>query len=301
MFESAGESNRRAFYLSVCSGKGGTGKSTIALLTAARLAESGYRTLIIDGDTGLGDLATMANAEVLHGFESVLDGGTPLKDAVIKLRARLWLLGTSPGSDLPDAGISPLGLRECGEMDSLFDVVVIDTPSSLRPFYLKLIGGSDLALVVTTSRIPSVADSYVQLKAVIGTGSKTELSYIVNLVESEAESEQAKVKFRELVAKFLHRQMTPLAVLARIPGLQQVAEQQALLGLARQQNEVGKAFAKIVNILADKYLKAKGSGESLWRFLDSQGRLKDVATFDDRETVAVERSSGASAPLLVTK
>ncbi|MFH2054754.1 MAG: P-loop NTPase [bacterium] len=291
----------RAFYLGVCSGKGGVGKSTVALLLASRLAEAGCRTLLVDADFGLGDLATLTNVTIKYGFEDLLQGQVSLEEASLRIGPRLWLLGSRPGSYLPPEGINALGLRECSEIDTLFDVAVIDTPASLGEFNLRLLAGSDLALTITTPRIPAVADTYVQLKRLVELRRDLECAFLVNLVESEAEAEQAKSKFRELVAKFLKRQISPLAVLAQTPGLVQASETQALLELTRKPNEISKAFAAIVNLLQDSYLKNKRGRRSLWQRLERSEGLKDVGTFDDKRRVALGPPQNVSTELLVNQ
>lgn len=295
------ESSGRAFYLAVCSGKGGVGKSTISVLIASRLAEAGLRTLLIDADFGLGDLATLTNASVTHGLEDLLQGNGSLEECSQRIGPRLWLLGTKPGSFMPNDAISPLGLKEASEVDTLFDIVVVDTPASLSPLNLSLISSVDLALTVTTPRIPSVADTYVQLKRVLELRSDLDCAFLVNFVESEAEAEQAKTKFRELVAKFLKRQINPIAVLAQTPGLLQAAEAQSLLELTRKANEISKAFAAIANLLSDRYLKTSRSRRSLWQRLGAAEALKDVGTFDDRRRVASGQLQNVPTELLVNQ
>lgn len=291
----------RAFYLGICSGKGGVGKSTVALLIASRLAEAGNRTLLIDGDIGLGDLATLTNVTVTRGLEDLMQGQVSLEEASLRLGPRLWLLGSKPGSHLPLQAVSALGLQECREIDTVFDVVLIDTPASLSEFNLQLLAGCDLTLSITTPRIPAVADTYVQLKRLVELRNDLEGAFLVNLVESEAEAEQAKAKFRELVAKFLKRQIAPLAVLAQTPGLVQAAETQSLLELTRKPNEISKAFARIANLVQDNYLKNKRGRRSLWQRFEKSEALKDVGTFDDRRRVALAPRRTVSTELLVNQ
>ncbi len=102
----------RAFYATVCSGKGGVGKSTIAVLLASRLADAGYRTLLIDADCGLGDLATLTNSIVRRGFESVLAGTATLEEATVKIGPRLWLIGTEAGARLSGQTPELTGLEQ---------------------------------------------------------------------------------------------------------------------------------------------------------------------------------------------
>lgn len=294
-------SEQRAFYVAVCSGKGGVGKSTVSLLLAGRLAEQGHRTLLIDADLGIGDVATLTNARITHGFEQLLTGRVALKEAVVKVGARLWLLGTMPGSYLPGGEVSSLGLKECSEMDTIFDVVVIDTPTSLDPLYVSMIAASDLAVTVTGQGIASVADSYVQLKKIVEHGGKSRHGFIVNRVDRESDGEQVKVKFKELVEKFLGIETDPLLLLPNSPAIVRATENQSLLAVAREPHDVGGLVAGLVNSLELKYLNINRSVSSLWNRLERLELLRSAPAFDDTEMVAFNRSNSVSAGQLLTK
>ena len=294
-------SDQRAYYVAVCSGKGGVGKSTVALLLAGRFAEQGHRTLLIDADLGIGDVATLTNARITHGFEQLLTGRIPLKEAVVKVGARLWLLGTMPGSYLPGGEVSPLGLKECSEMDTIFDVVVIDTPTSLDPLYVGMIASSDLAVTVTGQGIASVADSYVQLKKIIEHGGKVRHGFIVNRIDRESEGEQVKVKFKELIEKFLRIETDSLLLLPNSPAILSATENQSLLAVAREPHDIGRLVAGLVNSLEINYLNTNRSVSSLWNRLERLELLRSTPAFDDTEMVAFNRSNSVIAGQLLTK
>lgn len=301
MLDSPISAEQRAFYIAVCSGKGGVGKSTLAVLLAARFAESGKRTLLIDADFGIGDAATMFNVKVAHGFEEVLSGRATLNEAVLKVGSRLWLLGTAPGICLEADQINLLGLKECAEMSEIFDVVIVDTPSSLAPMYINLIASADLAVTVTTPSISSVADTYVQLKKIVETAGTAAHGLVVNRCQSESEGEQAKTKFAELIRKFLGCDTAPLAVFSESSELRQAAEQQSLHAVAREAGALGTSVAQLVNLLKDNYLNKVKGAPTLWNRLERLELLRSKPTFDDRKMVAFGRSNGATTGLLLTR
>src|SRR5512135_1637254 len=62
------------YVLTVTSGKGGVGKSTIALNMAIALADLGKRVLLLDADANLGGLDVMLGVSPRHRLGSVLRG-----------------------------------------------------------------------------------------------------------------------------------------------------------------------------------------------------------------------------------
>jgi flagellar biosynthesis protein FlhG len=281
MSTKAPRQSTRAWYATVCSGKGGVGKSTIAVLLAAKLADAGHRTLLIDADSGLGDLATLTNAVVRRGFEAVLTGTATLEEATVKIGPRLWLIGTEAGSRLGDQAPVLNGLKNCEQIDALFDVVIIDTPSSLEPLVLNLIALSDLSISVTTPRIPAIADSYIQIKQASEYSPLGAAAFIVNKADSEIEGDQSAVKFAELVEKFLARTILALGYLEFNPLIEKLAESQALAALPNELNGAVKKLDRMVKTLQERHIGKARRESSLWQRLEDVMALKSVAGFDD--------------------
>lgn len=275
----------RAFYATVCSGKGGVGKSTIAVLLASRLADAGYRTLLVDADCGLGDLATLTNSIVRRGFEAVLVGEATLEEATVKIGPRLWLIGTEAGARLSGQTPELTGLSSCAQIDTLFDVVIIDTPSSLDPLILNLIALCDLSISVTTPHIPAIADSYIQIKQASEVSDRGSAAFIVNKADSEIEGDQSTAKFSELVEKFLTRTMLALGYLEFNPLVQKYSESQSLTTIPTELDGAVKKLDRMVKTLREQHIDKARRGASLWERLGEAMTLKRVVGFDDTQVM----------------
>jgi flagellar biosynthesis protein FlhG len=285
MSEALNRASSRATYVAVCSGKGGVGKSTSSVLLASRLAESGLRTLLIDADFGIGDIATMTNAIPAQGIESLLTGQCALTDASLKIGARLWIMPTISGSSLDITQLSEPGLTSCEEMNNIFDVVMIDTPSTLNPLILQLIAGCDLSITISTSRIPAIADSYIQLKQILSLETRTKHAFIINRVESMTEGEQTIAKFGELVEKFINYSISSLGIFENDPRIEKAVENQSLLAFTRQPSGVVQKADRIIKTLSEKYIERNSNRRSVWNHLKESILLKNVGSFDDRKVV----------------
>jgi flagellar biosynthesis protein FlhG len=277
---------RRAMVITVCSGKGGVGKSTLAIFIASRLAAAGRKTLLVDADFGIGDISTMTNLTPLAGFEQILSGEATLEEAILRHGPRLSVVGTIPGAQFDSNMITEQGLTNCRQIDEHYDVPVLDTPSTIDQLNLNLIGGSDLAISIVTSRIPSIADSYVQLKRISQMGGKTATGFIVNQVESEIEGDQTISKFTELVDHFLGYSIPAFGIIEMDSRIMKATEGQALLELTRQPGGFGRRAERMIKILLDRHIEPSPRNCSIWEHLEKMILLKNEMVFDDTKVLA---------------
>jgi flagellar biosynthesis protein FlhG len=69
--------------ISITGGKGGVGKTSIALKTACELARAGYRTLLIDCDSNLSNTAIKLGLPIDNKFERLLSAASSFEECLI--------------------------------------------------------------------------------------------------------------------------------------------------------------------------------------------------------------------------
>lgn len=146
--------------ITVASGKGGVGKTTLTANLGVSLSTYGERTVVLDADIA------MANLELILGMEGksvtlheVLSGEASIEDAIYE--------GPS-GVRVVPAGISLEGLRKV-KMDRLedalsrliedTDILLIDAPAGLEKDALAALAAADELILVTTPEVPSISDA----------------------------------------------------------------------------------------------------------------------------------------------
>ena len=147
--------------ITVTSGKGGTGKTSITGAVAASLSLMDRTVLCIDMDIGLRnlDISLGLNDRALMDFSDVALGRCPLARAVVPhpTLKGLFLL-TSPMS-LP-ASLTPEKIRALLDTArSMYDYILIDSPAGLGAGFRLAICGADRAVVVATNDASSLRDA----------------------------------------------------------------------------------------------------------------------------------------------
>ena len=120
---------RQASIYCISSGKGGVGKTTCSVNIGTALAQKGVKTLIIDGDLGLGNVDVALGLQVSHTIRETVELGLDINSVLLPVIDNLTVLPASSG--VPEmAGISQeeqLFLTSTLEtIIHKYDVVLID-------------------------------------------------------------------------------------------------------------------------------------------------------------------------------
>lgn len=194
----------------VTSGKGGVGKSCIALNVAIALARRGRRTLLIDADFGLGSSALLTGHAVEYSLEDVLLGNSTASEAAISGPNGLQLLAASSTGD--NAGWQlGMGVEEVradlSEYEARFERIVVDTGAGLAAKTVDSAVAADRVLLVATPEPAAIADAYATMKALLSRRIELQVHLLVNMAESRREADDLQEKFAELATRFLGAQI----------------------------------------------------------------------------------------------
>ena len=200
--------------ISVISGKGGVGKSTVALnLSAALAGKYGARVALVDLNLSTPHIAAMAGiGPSSKTLEDVLCGKAALSSALHVHESGAEILPSS----ISPRKLTPGDLGQIGpvlrRLKSSFDYVILDSSPGLgKESMLAMRYGDDL-LYVSTPTVPSLMDVMRCKKAVSNLG-KNHLGLILNMVAAgEAQLSAAQAS-----------SMCDLAVLESIPHDKSVA------------------------------------------------------------------------------
>lgn len=208
---------RLAKATAIVSGKGGVGKSNIAVNLAVALSSMGRRVVLFDADLG------MANADVLCGLtpeatlEDVLRGRASLKDVLIPGPGGFRLV---PGSSGVAAMANLDGLQrrrvlaQLSALDRVADHLIIDMGAGISSAVTTFAASAHRTLVVTTPEPTSITDGYGAIKTLLARGSTAKIELLVNMARSQEEGEVVYRRVERVVQQFLK---VPLAMGGSIP------------------------------------------------------------------------------------
>jgi len=148
--------------ITVTSGKGGVGKTTVTANLGVALAQHGQRVTVVDADIGLRNLDVVMGLEnrIVYDLVDVVEGVCRLRQALIRDRRvnELYLLPAAQTRD--KTAVSPADMiKLCEQMRREFDYILIDSPAGIEQGFQNAIAGSDQVVVVTTPEVSAVRDA----------------------------------------------------------------------------------------------------------------------------------------------
>ncbi|SKB90495.1 flagellar biosynthesis protein FlhG [Lachnospiraceae bacterium] len=244
--------------ITVTSGKGGVGKSNVAINLACQFRSRGKRVIIFDADFGLANIEVMFGAVPKHSLADLIYQGMEIREVITWGPMGIGFI--SGGSGI--VGMNNLGkdnldylVRNISQLDSLADVIIIDTAAGISDAVIEFLVASNEILLVTTPEPTSITDSYSLLKALNSNPAfqKDEalIKVIANKVENEEEGRQLYNKLRVVVQRYLKLNMEYLGYVPYDNALLKAVMQQSPVSLSSPQAKVARAFEDVADTLMD--------------------------------------------------
>lgn len=243
--------------ITITSGKGGVGKSNIAVNLAIQMRKLGKRVLIFDADFGLANVEVMFGAIPQYNLSDLMYRGKGIQDIITEGPLGIGFISGGAGI----TGMNNLSkeqiiyfVRCLGELDELADVILIDTGAGISDSVLEFVMASPEVLLVTTPEPSSLTDSYSLLKTLYRNPnfvkSDTTINVISNKVTSVAEGQNVYDKLNSVVEKFLEGKVEYMGMIPQDMALEKSVRQQKTVSLNAPSSSSSKAFEVMaLNIL----------------------------------------------------
>jgi len=148
--------------ITITSGKGGVGKTTISANLAAALAMQGHKVVAMDADIGLRNLDVVMGLEnrIVYDLVDVIEGRCRLRQAMIKdkRQAELYLIPAAQTRDKMAVSPSDMVLV-CDQLRQEMDYIIIDSPAGIERGFRNAIAPADQVIIVTNPEVSAVRDA----------------------------------------------------------------------------------------------------------------------------------------------
>lgn len=194
--------------LAVTSGKGGVGKTNVAINLGLALVSRGKRVLLFDADLGLANVDILFGLSAPHTLFDVVDGGKTVHEILVEVQKGLKVLPSSSGilkmERLSHAALNNLS-RQLASLSDEFDVLLLDTGAGLTESVLFFATSAQEVLIVTTPDPTAITDAYAMVKVLESKKPGASISILVNFVTGQREGREVFDRLAQVTQRFLGR------------------------------------------------------------------------------------------------
>lgn len=258
--------------LSITSGKGGVGKSTITSNVAVSLANQGKKVLILDGDLGMGNIDIMFGVRSTKTILDVLNGDCDISEIIHEVHPNISLIPGGSGlmelQTLTDVQKRNL-LDQVATLDLRPDYMIVDTAPGIGDNVLYLNTAVNEINIVLTPDPSSMADSYALIKVLNKYHKETRFSIICNQVKDDKEGLALFKRISDVASKFLFVSLDYKGFIPADLILNRATRSQQLIVQTAPQSPSARAISAISEKLSsiEQLDKSKGGIQFFWEQL----------------------------------
>ena len=242
------------------SGKGGTGKTLIAVSLAHALAHEGERILLCDADLGLSNAAVHLGLDDGGNLPSVMRGECTVADAIVPV-----LGGSSKrgGFDLLSAPAGSGAFANSGKEDARrllialsaadgYDRILLDLGAGVDGTTMMFAAAADETILVMTPDPSALTDAYAFTKLLHRADSSRLPLVLVNVALNETEAQKSFDAVSATGRAFLKCELTYLGGIPHDPKANEAVRRQCHLLTLYPQAAASRAIETVARALHDQ-------------------------------------------------
>ncbi len=254
--------------IAVTSGKGGVGKTNVAVNLSLQLCRQGYRVGLLDADLGLANVDVALGISPRHTLQHVLFQGVPLSEAVMKGPLGLMVIpGASGSREMADLNQDLLInlISDWKNFTADLDFLLVDTAAGISSSVTTFIHTCDEVIVVCTPDPFSITDAYSMIK-IIGQSS---LYLVINRSHDRKKSRSVAERMIRTTREYLDIELECLGTIPEDPRVSRAINRRSPLVLEYPNSGASRALGEISeSLLKDKEeTEDKNSGGFIYRLI----------------------------------
>ncbi len=256
--DSKTDHERVAKVITVTSGKGGVGKTSLSVNLAIQLGRLGKRVVVFDADFGLANIEIMLGIRPKYNLADLMYRGKSIENIITYGPENIGFISGGSGinelANLTRDQVFSM-IHRLEELDRIADVIIVDTGAGISDTVLEFVAASEEVLLVATPEPTSITDAYALLKTLNKKASyrpeKTVVKMVANQVRGEREAAELFEKLGVVVGKFLDVEVDFLGSVPYNKNMQRAVMRQAPVSISDPESDSARAVKNIAGCLED--------------------------------------------------
>lgn len=193
--------------ITVLSGKGGVGKSNIAVNVALALARTGEKVAVLDADLGLASIDVLFGVLPKYNLAHVLNGEKELSEILFRVGENVSIIPGGAGlqelADL-DEQRQQWMISRLAFLEQEIDLLILDASAGIHKNVMSFALASDISVLITTPEPTAIRDAYSVLKYLCQiTDGDAETGLVVNMAADSTEGAKVAERIMTAAEQFL--------------------------------------------------------------------------------------------------
>ena len=262
--EGKGKNSESSNIISICSGKGGTGKTFFAANFAYQLSLMGKKILLVDLDLNFSNLNILLNETSTSAISNFFEQSKSLEEIIFNFSSNLHLIfGDSGRIDYPRVSIEILDYLffAFNKIHKNYDYIILDSSSGADSITLHQMMRSNHNIIVASPEPTAVMDAYVILKLLLESGTEAKKYVVINKCSSNEDGDSAYGNLSMAARHFMNETIELLGYIS-FDSLahKSIISQELLLNYepesaaAKNILEISKRFCKYVHLANNNHV-----------------------------------------------
>lgn len=200
--------NHKTRIIAITSGKGGVGKTNVAVNMAIAYAQIGKKVILIDGDLGMANVNVLLNIVPQYNLMQVINHQKTMSEIIQNTEFGIkFIAGANGFSKIANLSKEELDYfaKEFASLSNA-DIIIIDTGAGIANNVLQFVAAADEVYVVTTPEPTAITDAYGIIKIITTelVDRQINLKLLVNRVHSADEGKRISDRIITIVGQFLN-------------------------------------------------------------------------------------------------
>ena len=267
-----GNSGSKARVISITSGKGGVGKTSIVANLGYAFTKMGKKVLILDADLGLGNLDVLLGLAPKYNLSHVIMGERTIEEILVEGPGQMKILPASSGIQELTQLTRDQKIQIFTQLDGLIDsvdILFIDTAAGISSNVMDFNATAQEIVVVVSPEPTSITDAYALMKVLSLKYSEKVCKLLVNMATRPEEGREVFRQLHLVTDRFLDITSEYLGCILYDHKVTQGVKNQKIVSELYPDTQASKCFKDMARKLANMPpLNYPKDGSNLfWRHL----------------------------------
>ncbi len=245
--------------INIASGKGGVGKTWMAISLTHALARQGEKALLFDADFGLANVDVQLGLNVDQDLGGVVAGKITMNQAVTNFAEGGFdiIVGKSGSGQLADMGQARLSdlKGQLWQLAQRYDRVVIDLGAGLESAVRSLTPTGGMTLVVATDEPTSLTDAYAYIKVSKQENKAADMRLVINMAADQRQGERTYGALAKACRSFLNYTPPLMGIVRRDDRIPDAIRRQTAFLLRHPQSDAAEDLASLATTIRKQPVK----------------------------------------------